>query len=312
MLNFSLIFACLIIGLILRNLRRFPSTAPDTLNAFIIHISLPAVVFTQLCPFLQKPFSVLEMLIPISMPWILFGLSWVTFQFLGKKLAWSKAKIGALTLTAGLGNTSFVGFPLLEALIGRSAISIGVVLDQLGTFLVLSTAGLVAAVSYSGNTDSTPKAQETLKKVLSFPPFLALIGSFLWVALGFNQQSVAVQVLEKLASTLIPLALVAVGLQLDLNPRSIAKKWKALSLGLGFKLFLSPIIFWVFYIGVLKTNNSIVHITLLEAAMAPMITSAVVANEFDLEGELANLMVGIGIPLSLVTVPLWNFIFAQI
>jgi predicted permease len=41
--------------------------------------------------------------------------------------------------------------------------------------------------------------------------------------------------------------------------------------------------------------------------MASMITSAVVATEFNLDTEMANLMVGIGIPLSLVTVPLWNY-----
>lgn len=312
MLNFSLIFACLIVGLLLRRLSRFPPTAPHTLNAFIIHISLPAVVFTQLCPFLQKPFSILEMLIPISMPWILFGFSLVFFRLLGKKFSWSRGMIGALILTAGLGNTSFVGFPLLEALVGRSAISIGVVLDQLGTFLVLSTLGLVAAVNYSESTAVTPSGHNVLKKVFTFPPFLALLVSFFWVLFGFDQQSIPVQVLERLASTLIPLALVAVGLQLDLSPTSIAKKWVPLTFGLGFKLFISPIIFWILFSGILGIHNSTVHITLLESAMAPMITAAVVANEFDLDGELANLMVGLGIPLSLVSVPIWDFVLTQV
>jgi hypothetical protein len=36
----------------------------------------------------------------------------------------------------------------------------------------------------------------------------------------------------------------------------------------------------------------------------------VVATEFNLDTEIANLMVGIGIPLSLITVYLWNmFLF---
>jgi predicted permease len=48
------------------------------------------------------------------------------------------------------------------------------------------------------------------------------------------------------------------------------------------------------------------RVTILESAMAPMIMAAVVADEFDLDRQLANLMVGVGIPLSLVTVPLWN------
>ena len=36
-----------------------------------------------------------------------------------------------------------------------------------------------------------------------------------------------------------------------------------------------------------------------------MITAAVVAREMDLDGDLAQLLVGIGIPLSFVTVTCW-------
>lgn len=35
--------------------------------------------------------------------------------------------------------------------------------------------------------------------------------------------------------------------------------------------------------------------------------SAIVASEYHLDAELANLMVGISIPLSFITVPLWNY-----
>ena len=51
----------------------------------------------------------------------------------------------------------------------------------------------------------------------------------------------------------------------------------------------------------------ILKVTILEAAMATMITSAVVASDFNLDEELANLMVGISIPISLLSVPLWNY-----
>jgi predicted permease len=46
--------------------------------------------------------------------------------------------------------------------------------------------------------------------------------------------------------------------------------------------------------------------------MATMITSAVVAAEFNLDTEIANLMVGIGIPISLITVPLWHYFIFRI
>jgi hypothetical protein len=44
---------------------------------------------------------------------------------------------------------------------------------------------------------------------------------------------------------------------------------------------------------------------IFEAAMGPMIGAAVVANHYKLDSAITSLMVGIGIPLSLVAAPLW-------
>jgi predicted permease len=46
-------------------------------------------------------------------------------------------------------------------------------------------------------------------------------------------------------------------------------------------------------------------VTVLQAAMAPMITAAIIAQEYELNSDLANLMVGIGIPLSFLTILMW-------
>jgi malate permease and related proteins len=46
-------------------------------------------------------------------------------------------------------------------------------------------------------------------------------------------------------------------------------------------------------------------VTIFEAAMAPQIGAAIVAMEHKLDPQLVTLMVGIGIPLSFLTLPLW-------
>ena len=51
-------------------------------------------------------------------------------------------------------------------------------------------------------------------------------------------------------------------------------------------------------------------VMIFEAAMGPMIGAAVVANQFRLDGPLAALMVGFGIPLSLLTAPIWLLVIA--
>ena len=46
-------------------------------------------------------------------------------------------------------------------------------------------------------------------------------------------------------------------------------------------------------------------VTVFEAAMGPMIGASIVAMDHELDPPLVTLMVGIGIPLSFLTVPAW-------
>ena len=50
------------------------------------------------------------------------------------------------------------------------------------------------------------------------------------------------------------------------------------------------------------------RITIFEAAMAPQIGAAIVAVDHDLDPALVTLMVGVGIPLSFLTLPLWWYV----
>ena len=312
MTNFVLIFLCLGLGILLKRTRRFPVASAQVLNAFVIHISLPAVVLVQIPALLKNTEINHHMLIPISMAWLLFAMSYVFFAFVGKRFRWSGAEVGALTLTAGLGNTSFVGFPLLESLLGPSSLRIGVLVDQLGTFLALSTVGIAVAAKYSGGEGHALSAKKVLKNVFTFPPFVALLTALLWYLSGTSDNPMAITLFEKIGSTLIPLALVAVGFQLHLSTAVLSRQWKALCYGLGFKLFLMPLIFTGIYIYAFGSTELSTHITILESAMAPMITACVVAMEFGLNAEIATLMMGIGIPLSLATVPLWHHILLHL
>ena len=308
MSNFIVIFIALVAGFLCQRVKHFPANTAQSLNAFVIYLSLPAVILTQFPTFLAHASFEPLWWVPVSMAWIAFGLSYVVISNIGRRLNWSRTKTGALILTAGLGNTSFVGFPLLDALIGPEAVRIGVLVDQPGSFFVLSTLGLAVAASFSGNKVS---ASAIGKRAFTFPPFLALVVAALWFVIGMPGTSVITPPLDRIASTLVPIALFAVGFQLQLNPAVLAKRWQPLAIGLGFKLIALPIFFGILLVGIVGSRSLSTHVTLLESAMAPMITSAVVAIEFGLDAEIANLMLGIGIPLSLITVPVWHLVLGH-
>lgn len=308
MSNLMLIFLCLVLGFLVKRTGRFPLSSAQSLNSFIIFISLPSLVLIQVTRLLQRAQFSWGLLVPVSMAWIVFLLAWGLIHFIGKQRAWSEARTGALILTAGLGNTSFVGFPILEALHGEVAVSWGVLIDQLGSFLVLSTLGLLVGSIYGRPRDGVKRS--VLKQVFQFPPFLALMMAMILGATGYVFSGVIETVLVRLADTLVPLALVAVGFQLKISFNILKRYGKPLSIGLFYKLVLAPIVLSFLYIGIFGQTDFVTRITLLEAAMATMITSAVVAAEFCLDEELANLMVGVSIPISLGSVPLWNYILS--
>ncbi len=297
MANFGILFFCLFAGILLRWTPKFPKETPAVLNQFIFHISLPAMMIYQ---FHRVSFGA-SAIFPILMPWLLFLMSYCFFIVLGKTFQLTRKQVGALILTGGLGNTSFVGFPMLEALLGPESISVGMLSDQLGSFLILSTVGLMVGCQFSGRVFSW---NSFFKKISTFPPFYALI---LGLCLRWVPFHPALdEVLTRLAGTITPLAMVSVGYQLRLD-RSVLRRYQSkLVLGLGFKLLLVPVLFCVgsmFWYGSIARET---QITLIQSAMAPMISSGILAVEFGFDEELAGLMVGLGIPLSFLTVPLLN------
>lgn len=309
MVNFIIIGIAFGFGVLAKNLKRFPASSAVSINQFVILISLPAMILAKLPPLLQSLEFSGNWWVAVSMPWLLFFLSWVIVGQIGSLKNWSSAKTGALILTCGLGNTSFVGFPLLAATLGEQAIPYGVLVDQLGSFLILATAGTIVAAIYSGG-EFTLRIMH--KRLFQFPPFLALIACFIWYGIGLPFENIFHEVFDKLSMTLVPLTLFSVGLQTHFNLNVIRRRWQPLVFGLCFKMVLMPAFFYFLYFKVLGFNDLLTQTTFLESAMATQITSAVVVAEYQLDVELANLMVSFSIPLSLLTVPLiHSFILAS-
>src|ERR1035437_7502334 len=132
--NLLLLILCFIAGMLLRRARRMPDNAPATLNSFIIHVSLPALTLLYIHDLKLTGGIVLV----AAMAWIYFALAAGFFWLIGRWLDLPRGTVGALMLTGGLGNTSFFGLPMIEAYYGHKGIGSGIIVDQLGSFLVLS------------------------------------------------------------------------------------------------------------------------------------------------------------------------------
>jgi predicted permease len=188
-------------------------------------------------------------------------------------------------------------------LFGKKGLETAILVDQPGTFVVVSTLGVFVAAFYS---KGSPDTFSIIKKVLLFPPFLTFVFACFMNIFQFDFDENLQAVLLKLGSIVTPLALLSVGLQLTFDRKS--KHWKFLRLGLFYKLILAPFIILVLYVFILKQHSEAIKITLMEMAMAPMITGAILASTYGLKPKLSSMMIGFGIPISFVTLAVWYFI----
>jgi predicted permease len=298
-INFVIMFVCLVAGAVIRRVGRFSIRDVRPLTTLILWLALPAVVLTQVPPLVRSGGISREIASVIAMPWLNFVIAFGFIVLAAKVLKWPRAWIGALVLTAGLGNTSFIGLPVVDSIFGEPGTRVAILIDQLGSFLILATLGLLVASIFAGRD---LRLATVVKRVAFFPPFIACIFALVWGATSLPIDGVAVEALKRLGSLLVPLALLSVGWQLDIRASVLRRFAMPLMIGLGFKLFLWPlavVMIWG-HEGLANSVNAI------EAAMPPMITGAVVATDFELESELAQLMVGIGITLSVITLWMWS------
>jgi predicted permease len=265
------------------------------INWWVINVALPALVLELIPRVRFDP----QLWFPVAAMALVFGGAWLLFGLLGPRLGWSRQRVGALILVCGLGNTSFMGYPLIQAMHGQPGLALAVVADQLGTFPLLASAGIVVASIYSGRT---PRAATIAKRIATFPAFIALIVGII-VGTAGGWPAWLDDVFAPIGATLTPLALFSVGLQFKFRPGD--RQLGAVAWGLGWKLLLAPLL--CLALGITTGIGGLVlTVGVLQAAMAPMISAAILADEYGLEPALANTVLGAGIVLSLLTVPLLN------
>jgi predicted permease len=155
------------------------------------------------------------------------------------------------------------------------------------------------AAWYSGGK---PQLGAIVRRIVLFPPFAALL---VGVAVGLigGWPGVLTPVFGRVGSTLAPLALFSIGMQFSLQLSR--DQLGAVSFALAWKLVVAPVT--VLLTGLaLGIHSPVLAVAVLQSGMAPMISAAIVADQYKLEPRVANATLGVGILVSLVTIPLLN------
>ncbi|MCB0507537.1 MAG: AEC family transporter [Chitinophagales bacterium] len=267
------------------------------INHFILYVPLPAIVLLKI----PELTITKEVLFPIASAWIIFIAS-IFFAYLFCKIFKYDAKtMACIILCCGLGNTSFVGFPFIEHFYGEQNLQYAIFVDQPGSFVILSTIGIIIATSFGSEVLSL---KSIVIRLIKFPPFVIFIIA-LFLPNNFIPQN-GKHVLKFVGDWMVPLAILSLGMQFNLSIKHI--DWKKLCGGLIYKLILAPLIIYVLYFLILGKRGIPYEISVLECAMPPMITASILATKYKLDEQLANYLPTLGIIASVVTLLFWKWL----
>jgi predicted permease len=285
------------LGLLFRRLEAFPKDSAQVLNMFALYVSLPALILLKM-PQLELGS---EALVAAVVPWGMLLLSVILILLASRQFGWSRAKTGVLLLVVPVGNTSFMGVPMVNAFFGSAGIPYLIVYDQIGTMLIFSLYGSLILAMYG--REGSLKISSVARRALTFPPTIAAV-----VGLALRPwpyPEALVSTLHGVSLSLTPLVMTAIGLQLRwrLNPSVFAP----LSYGLLIKLLIAPLAALV-VCRLLGMNGLAVDIAVFEAGMPPMVTAGALAVVAGMESELAIALVGVGIIASFATLPILYFL----
>ena len=297
MTNFTILFISLLGGILGRLSGRFPVDFHKAINAVIINLVMPAVVFRNVWAMTFDR----QMLVVALVPWAIFAVAIAIFVAIGRARDWSRETIGALAVTAGYGNSSFLGVPLIEAVYGVPAMSIGVLGAEAGVNLSTSTAGLLTAAWFGSGT--RVQAIDIARRIAFFPPFQAFVLGLLLHGIALPAPLVAV--LDRFGVLLAPLAMLSIGYQMHIDD------WKGLedvlATALAVKFIVAPLVA-LSIVMALGMRGTVAEVIVFHASMPPQISGAIIAADFKLDARAAASVVGFGLCLVALAAPFWYFV----
>ena len=274
------------------------------LNALVIEVTLPATVFIAIAkaPAIPGTYALLPVLFIVT-ELCAIGLAYA----LGRAIRASRATQGMLMLTGAFGNTAFLGYPIMLAVMPKM-FPAGVLLDEFGMMILMYVCAAVITARFGAAAGEGEPVSllGTLGAFARSPIFLAVIGGIVahfarghMPAATHAATAMLMQILAYLGQATTPLVLLALGA--SLRPRAAASP--VLFLSGALKLIACPILMWCLF-RIVGLSGDLLHIGVLQASMPTGVVVSVLCSKHGLDGAKAGGAVCATTAISLITIPL--------
>jgi len=234
-----------VVGVLLRRLHVLSTQDATSIRKFVFNVSLPALTFISLY---SNP-------IPMKALWLIPGViaiqavGYLTFRLV-------PVRYREMVFSGFLGNTGFMGYPVVQAILGQGALPLAVIYEQTHSFMVFSA-----------------WVRKNARNFIN-PPLVAMLLALILKRLALPQ--FFMDACKLVGNSTSPLAMLFVGLTVDLD-----FNWRAL-IAAAIKLALVPAMALALTL-VLPVTGDIRSAFIIQSAMPTMVASVVYGAEIGLD-----------------------------
>jgi len=295
--------ACFAIGVALQRRLHDPHRLSHVIFTIVLWVLSPLVVVYAYTTVVVRPELLAAFACVIVATWItlLAGMLWGRFG--GRE----QRESGVMAFATAMGNTSSLGFPLTTLAFGGPGLALAVIYAEFQ--YLLPTYGVVLGLGrhYAGPHSRglrAPGLRKLARSWLLNPPMIAGVAAVALRLLGVDISAVVAPVGPAAGLMFGLVGFLQIGLAISLEPLAhdrgdVGRAAVTIALRCGLMALTLLALGWLFGV-------RIPGVFLLLAAMPVAFNTLVVAAVFDLDRELARLLVAVSTPLVIGGVLIWQ------
>jgi len=228
------------------------------------------------------------------------GLAWIWIR----SQAWPSWRFptqGSFLLTSMVGNTGYLGYPVVLSLVGPKYFALALFYDLLGTTIGAYGLGIGVATYFGTRTQTS---WQLVQQLIKNPPLWSLL-----IGIPIRELPlpvIAERVLQALAWSVIFLSLILIGLRL-----SKLTSWQSFPracLSLLIKMVLVPLVLGI-GLSLFGVDGPPRLVLVLQMAMPPAFATLVLTEAYELDHDLTVTTLAAGSIGLLLLLPAWLWLF---
>lgn len=290
------LFLLLVIGYVAKKFEVFDDKTTKGLVSLLLKVSLPAWIIVSM----QNPFDMIllrESAIMFGLSFLTYGLTFLIAWYIPRLIGADDREKGVFQFMLMFSNVGFMGYPVIEAILGKDAIFHTAIYNMPFNLLVFSI-GIIMLRGGFGK-----EGNRFNPKMLLNPGIIAVTVGFSFFILSIKLPSAIEGTLRMIGSTTTPMSMIIVGALLSKVKLKEVFTNKRIYIISFCRLLVLPLCTWLI-LRQFITNPIILGVPVIISGMPAAANTSILAAEYGGEAELASQGVSISSLFSIITIPL--------